>query len=198
MRRLILGIFVLGTLTNCTSSEEPKTAKEPVAPEQAKAPEAESGEPQTVINQDDAVQVTTYNRTWEEYVMANSSAPGQTPMSPVTPPVQSVEPSAPEDNYLKVEGLLQPDIQSNHIYNVQPTEAAPAKAYYVQSAGLNVRTGPAMTYSVVRQLPQGARVEALGQEGIWVQIGASEYVSRNFLSEEPSAAGQSITLQNNK
>ncbi|MGE0171325.1 MAG: SH3 domain-containing protein [Oligoflexales bacterium] len=210
MKRVILAVSVLVSVVGCTNSEEPKQPTEPVvAPETAAAPEGvqESQDvvvehPQTSIDLETSSVVTPYNKSWEEYVLSGNeqSSPAQA-MTPVTPPTQSVEVDpafSSEETYLKIQGLLQPDIESGHIYEASATDIYQAQTYYVTSNGLNVRGGPSMNYVVVRQLPQGARVSALGREGIWVQIGALEYVSINFLSEYPTSVKRTLTFDNNK
>ncbi|HHW25514.1 MAG TPA: SH3 domain-containing protein [Bacillota bacterium] len=52
------------------------------------------------------------------------------------------------------------------------TVAASAEAGFVNTkqTGLNVRTGPGLTYSIITSLPKGTRFEILSESGEWTKI----------------------------
>ena len=59
--------------------------------------------------------------------------------------------------------------------------------YFVKHPYVYVRSGPFMSSPIVRVLPRGARIEAVGQEGVWIRLNDFEYVTRTGLSANPVA-----------
>ena len=57
--------------------------------------------------------------------------------------------------------------------------------YYVKQKYVYVRSGPFMSSPIVRVIPRGSKIEAVGQEGIWIRLNDYEYISRFGLSANP-------------
>ena len=56
-----------------------------------------------------------------------------------------------------------------------------AGKYSVNTATLNVRTGPGTNFSIKRAILAGEVVEKLEQKGIWYRIADNEWVSGEYL-----------------
>jgi hypothetical protein len=148
--------------------------------------------------------ISTYTKSWDDYVTWNqrSEEPQYTPVQADT----SLGSETSQEQAASLEGPRSSISEGLEQYEVLASvpltdetryeEYAPV-AYEVISAGLNVRQGPSMSFPVVRQLAKGQVVEALGQEGIWVQIGADEYVSVNFLRQVEGTGTSQLTTYNN-
>jgi len=51
----------------------------------------------------------------------------------------------------------------------------------VNTANLNVRTGSGTNYSVKRKLTSGEIVSKIGQDGLWYQIDADEWIHSSYV-----------------
>ena len=68
---------------------------------------------------------------------------------------------------------------------MEQAESDPSGRQFVQSDGLNVRSGAGMKFDVVRILPWATEVTVQGEcDSVWCQIGENEYVSKRFLGPE--------------
>jgi hypothetical protein len=158
----ILSINALGSI-GCSSSEPKNCICEVVAPqpscENLTPPNAEQQSP---VEKEASVQALPATSTNQDEVESNQ----QQPEGP-TPNVQ----------------LDDAALAEKPIIEEQELNDSAKRSFVVVSNGLNVRSGPSMEAPVVGMLKQGAEVNMVDREGIWVMIGPEQYVSIRHLRD---------------
>ncbi len=81
------------------------------------------------------------------------------------------------------------DMDKKETPAAEPVTAEPTgDAKFVTTSLLNVRSGPGMSFGIVRVATFKEKLSALESTGSWVKVGEGEYVSKTYLSDsEPSA-----------
>ena len=80
---------------------------------------------------------------------------------------------------------------------VTPTPSVTTTTKYVSTkAGLNVRSGPSINYSIIRTLPVNTQVTVYEDSNGWSKIGEGQYVSSQYLSNTMVDTGSSSSIPN--
>ena len=156
----------------CTSSDDPKTTEEPLAPtEEVSAVSTDEAAPDAVGQEQPAAEATASSA--ESETVGELTAPDESSPEASVPPPESGFSDAPAGD------------ESGY-----QDESASGKAVvrYVNAAKLNVRSGPSRSASVVRQLKRGDKVNAEFQ-GKFAKIGKGEWVRTKLLTAKAPGKG---------
>lgn len=76
--------------------------------------------------------------------------------------------------------MLEEAVWKQFLHEVE-TYSMDALKFRVNTAELNVRTGPGTNFTKKRKLFLNDVVTKAGQEGVWIKIGTDEWVHANYL-----------------
>ena len=156
----------------CTSSDDPKTTEEPIAPtEEVAAVTTDEAAPDAAAQEQPAAEAVAPSA--ESETVGELTAPAESSPEASVPPPESGFSDAPAGDE-----------------NGYQDESASGKAVvrYVNTAKLNVRSGPSRSASVVRQLKRGDRVNA-EMQGKFAKIGKGEWVRTKLLTAKAPGKG---------